>query len=135
MDEVRALDIPVALHLGECKDETEDQQMRELTLIQPARIGHGVFLCDKAKEYIFARKLPIEMCLSSAVWAHMVDKAEDHPALSLLKDGYPVIVCTDDPLIFRTTHSQESELAMAALGHSLEQMQRLHETALQYKFT
>jgi adenosine deaminase len=134
MEEVRALNIPVALHLGECREETEEQQMRELTLIQPSRIGHGVFLCDKAKEYIYTRRLPIEMCLSSAVWAHMVDKAEDHPALVLLKEGYPVIVCTDDPLIFRTTHSQESELARRVLGYSLEQMNDLHQSALMYKF-
>lgn len=134
MDEVKSLSIPVALHLGECKDETEEQQMRELTMLQPARIGHGVFLCKKAKEYIFERKLPIEMCLSSAVWAHMVENAVDHPAVSLLKEGYPVIVCTDDPLIFRTTHTQESELAMDVLGFSVDQMKVLHENALQYKF-
>mmetsp|Transcript_5099 Transcript_5099/g.8347 ORF Transcript_5099/g.8347 Transcript_5099/m.8347 type:complete len:135 (-) Transcript_5099:33-437(-) len=134
MEEVKALQIPVALHLGECKDETEDQQMKELTLIQPDRIGHGVFLCEKAKEYIYSRKLPIEMCLSSAVWAHMVDKAEEHPALALLKDGYPVIVCTDDPLIFRTSHSKESALAMSVLGYSVDEMAALHDKALQYKF-
>ena len=134
MEEVKSLQIPVALHLGECKDETEDQQMNELIRIQPDRIGHGVFLCEKAKEYIYSRKLPIEMCLSSAIWAHMVDKAEEHPALTLLKDGYPVIVCTDDPLIFRTSHSQESELAMSVLGYSVDQMAALHDKALQYKF-
>jgi adenosine deaminase len=64
----------------------------------------------------------------------MVDRAEEHPALALLKDGYPVIVCTDDPLIFRTTHTQESELAMKVLGYSLDQMKELHVNALLYKF-
>jgi adenosine deaminase len=134
MEEVRALNISVALHLGECHEETEEQQLRELTLIQPSRIGHGVFLCDKAKEYIYSRRLPIEMCLSSAVWAHMVERAEDHPAVSLLQEGYPVIVCTDDPLIFRTSHTQESELARRVLGYSLQQMQELHSKALLHKF-
>lgn len=134
MEEVHALHIPVALHLGECREETEEQQMRELTLIKPQRIGHGVFLCAKAKEYIYSKRLPIEMCLSSAVWAHMCDSAEEHPALALLKEGYPVIVCTDDPLIFRTTHTQESELAMRVLGYSLKQMKELHENALLHKF-
>lgn len=47
MEEVHSLDIPVALHLGECKEETEAQQMKELELIKPRRIGHGVFLTDK----------------------------------------------------------------------------------------
>ena len=134
MKEVRELKIPVALHLGECRNETQEQQMRELTLIQPSRIGHGVFLCEKAKDYIFSRRLPIEMCLSSAVRAHMVENAEDHPALELLRNGYPVVVCTDDPLIFRTSHSRESEIAMDMLGYSLDQMKELHESALMYQF-
>lgn len=134
IEEVRALHIPVALHIGECREETEEQQMRELTLIQPSRIGHGVFLCEAAKQYIFERQLPVEMCLSSAVRAHMVEKAQQHPAVAMLKEGHPVIVCTDDPLIFRTTHTQESELARSVLGYSLEQMGELHERSLQYKF-
>lgn len=134
MDEVRTLGIPIALHLGECKEETEEQQMRELEMLQPVRIGHGVFLCDKAKEWIFSRRIPIEMCLSSAVKAHMVQDAIEHPALQLIRDGYPVAVCTDDPLIFRTSHSDESEYAAQLLDFSPEQMQTLHDKAMQYRF-
>jgi adenosine deaminase len=134
MEETRSLSIPIALHLGECREETEEQQMRELEMLQPARIGHGVFLCERAKEWIYSRRLPIEMCLSSALKAHMVECASQHPALELIRQGYPVAVCTDDPLIFRTSHSQESELARSLLGYSVEQMQELHDQALAFRF-
>lgn len=135
MKDVEELQIPIALHLGECRDETEEQQLRELNLLKPSRIGHGVFLCDKAKEIIFKERLPIEMCLSSAVQAHMVEKPQDHPALDLLKSGYPVVICTDDPLIFNTSHTTENELAMNILGYSLDQMKQLHDSALQHSFS
>ena len=135
LPELRELGIPVALHLGECSEETEAQQMMELEQFQPSRIGHGVFLTAPAKEWIFARRLPIEMCLSSAVQAHMVTNAMDHPALALLRSGYPVVVCTDDPLVFCTTHSEESELARQLLQYSVEEMAELHVAALKFKFS
>lgn len=135
ISDLQASNIPVALHLGECKEETEEQQMRELETFQPQRIGHGVFLCEKAKEWIFARRLPIEMCLSSSIYAHMIDRPEQHPALELLKSGYPVCVCTDDPLIFRTSHTKENEMARQLLEYSVEQMATLHKQSLQYKFS
>ena len=46
---------------GECSEETEQQQMLELTRLEPARIGHGVFLSAPAKEWIYSRRIPC-MC-------------------------------------------------------------------------
>lgn len=135
IEEIHAQGIPVALHLGECKEETEDQQIRELNTFLPSRIGHGVFLCENAKEFILNRRIPIEMCLSSSVYAHMISKVEEHPALQLIKNGYPVAICTDDPLIFRTSHTKESELAMRALNCDIDFIAQLHAQALKFKFT
>lgn len=132
--EMRALHVPIALHIGECAEETSEQQMNELVYYQPLRIGHGVFLCDEAKEYVFSRKLPIEMCLSSAVVAHMVDTAADHPAISLLRDNYPIIICTDDPLIFETSNTKECELAAALGKFSATDISRFQENSKKYVF-
>jgi adenosine deaminase len=136
-------DIPVALHLGECCEETEEQQMTELRAFNPRRIGHGVFLCDEAKEWIFSRRLPIEMCLTSSVQAHMVTDPADHPALKLLREGYPVAICTDDPLIFNTDHVKENELVrrVSDAGRreegplSLQELERIHLQSLSFKFS
>lgn len=83
---------------------------------------------------MYSRRLPIEMCLSSAVVAHMVEDAAHHPSLQLIKQGYPVIVCTDDPLVFNTTHTKESTLASTLLGYTVAQMGELHQMSLKYKF-
>lgn len=135
MEEVQRLGIPVTLHLGECAEETEAQQMRELNSIRPSRIGHGVFLCPAAKEWIYSRRIPIEMCLSSALKAHMVSSVEQHPALQLiLESDYPVAICTDDPLIFETDHVKESLIALEALQCDLTKIAELHQKSLLYKF-
>jgi adenosine deaminase len=134
MDEIRELNIPIALHLGECSEETREQQMRELENFQPQRIGHGVFLCDEAKEWILNRNIPIEMCLSSAVKAHMVHNAADHPALELLKNGYPVCICTDDPLIFRTTLTQECNMVKEILSYDDVQLDDIQVKSFSYRF-
>lgn len=110
--------IPITLHLGECIEETATQQLNELIIYKPKRIGHGVFLCDAAKEYIFKNKLPIEMCITSAVIAHMINNYNEHPALELLKNNYPVCICTDDPLIFQTNLTNECNIIMNLLGYN-----------------
>jgi adenosine deaminase len=134
---IHDLEIPVALHLGECCEETEEQQMNELRLFNPRRIGHGVFLCESAQEWIYSRRLPIEMCLTSAVQAHMITTPSEHPALKLLREGYPIAICTDDPLIFGTDHIKESELVARVSGSdlSVQEIERIHIQSLSYKFS
>ena len=136
LPEIHRLNVPIALHLGECIEETEEQQLNELELFNPRRIGHGVFLCDKAKEWIFSRRLPIEMCLSSSVQAHMIQSENEHPALQLLLEGYPIAICTDDPLIFGTNHTEESLIVQRVLGNvSNEYIENIHLRSLDYKFS
>ena len=83
---------PITLHLGESPKETPEQQMAELQALQPHRIGHGVHLCKAARQWIEEKRIPLELCLSSAVMVKMVEKAEDHPGLALLKRNHPVLI-------------------------------------------
>lgn len=129
------LNIPIALHLGECAEETEEQQMRELLAVKPQRIGHGVFLHEKALSWIFERRIPIEMCLSSAVKARMVKSMCEHPALEWLRSGYPVAICTDDPLIFKTTLGKECEIVADYLTLSTHQQIALQDKTRTYAFS
>ena len=74
------------------------------------------------------------MCISSSVKARMITEAKLHPALDLLKSGYPVAVCTDDPLIFRTNHTQENKLVQELLGFSDSEMREVHNKSMGYAF-
>lgn len=41
--------LPITLHIGETNEESAEQQMLELTTLEPQRIGHGVHLCEEAQ--------------------------------------------------------------------------------------
>lgn len=132
--------IPITLHLGECNEETDIQQMKELTIYKPKRIGHGVFLCSEAQNYIYTNNIPIEMCISSALIAHMINNYDEHPALKLLKNNYPVIICTDDPLIFQTNLTNECNIIMKLLGYDINspecfnKLNEIQQNSFKYSF-
>ena len=124
----------VTLHIGESAKESEASQLYELEQIQPDRIGHGVVLLGKARTWVLDNKTPIELCLTSAFRVGMTKQLDKHPALELMRQKHPVIVCTDDPLIFRVTLSEELERVAKIANLSLEEIQQLQQTAMKHKF-
>lgn len=126
--------LPITLHIGESKKESAQQQMMELETIQPERIGHGVHLCEEAKKWIVEKKILVELCLTSAVKAGMIRDAKEHPALELLLAGHPVAICTDDPLVFNTTLSQEYTHVAIITGLLPQQIQELQKQTQNYHF-
>lgn len=126
--------LPIALHLGESRKEDPAQQLMEVTLLEPQRIGHGVHLAKEVRDWIIERKIPIEMCLTSAYLTGMVDDPKDHPALLLMREGHPVTIATDDPLIFKATLSEELALAATLLGVGLSYLQENQREAIEWRF-
>lgn len=133
-DLIKENNIPITLHLGESPQETAVQQMKELLALKPTRIGHGVYLCKQAFEWICSNKIPIELCLTSAMKVGMIHEFKDHPALSLLAFNYPIIICTDDPLIFRTTLSQECARVAEINALNIDDMIQLQKKARKFAF-
>jgi adenosine deaminase len=105
----KAAGIPFVIHLGEAPHEPD--QMLLLTTLEPKRIGHGVYLSSEAKEWVLKHRIPVEVCLTSSLLVKMVDRYEDHPGFEFFRSNHPVVFCTDDPLLFSTTGSQELGLA------------------------
>ena len=118
LKKAKSAGMSVSVHMGESPKESREQQMREIEELAPDRIGHGVFLCDEAIQWVLSRKIPVEMCLTSSCKVGMVESADAHPGLKWLKDGHPVAICTDDPLIFGVSLSDECYQAATLLGWS-----------------
>ncbi len=70
-----------------------------LRLFEPKRI--------EAKEWMLSHRVPLEVCLTSSVLVKMIDDYRNHPGIEFFRLGHPFIFCTDDPLLFSTTLSQE----------------------------
>ena len=126
--------LPLTLHIGESQKETAEQQMFELTTLQPERVGHAVHLHEASRSWIFERRVPVEMCLTSAVKAGMIAHPKEHPALEWMIDGHPVAICTDDPLIFSTTLSQELAYVAEHAELEREHLESMQKRVLRYAF-
>jgi len=125
---------PVTLHIGESPKETKAQQLWELNKIQPQRLGHGVHLYDEAAAWMRHHNVPLEMCLSSAVQVQMISEAKEHPGLKLFKEKHPVFICTDDPLVFQVSLSEECARAAQLLDISVEEVKKLQILAMERSF-
>jgi adenosine deaminase len=122
--------IDFTIHMGELPEETD--QMLLLTLLEPKRVGHGVYLGDEAKEWILRHRVPIEVCLTSSVLVKMIDDYKQHPGLEFFRLGHPIVFCTDDPLLFSTTLSQELLYAHQLCGISKEDIKSLVGRSFDY---
>jgi adenosine deaminase len=122
--------LPFIIHMGEVPEEMD--QMLLLTLLEPKRIGHGVYLCDEAKAWILSHRVPLEICLTSSVLVKMIDDYSSHPGLEFFRLGHPVVFCTDDPLLFSTTLSQELSYAHQLCGLSKDEVKYLVDNSFDY---
>jgi len=133
LEQARDCGYPITLHIGEDKDETPEQQMKELTKILPQRIGHGVFLCSEAKKWIEDNRIVVEACISSALSVSMITQPSLHPALDLFKKGHPVVFCTDDSTLFGDL-SEELAIVACLCDLSIEQVALMQQRAVAHAF-
>lgn len=130
----------LSLHIGESAEEidTPDKEVAQaelLELVQPERIGHGVFLSEQSVSWLLQHPdIPIEVCPSSSVLAGMVDHHSNHPGLLYhLAHEHPVVVGTDDPLLFQTTLTNEY-LKLIEVGFDLDQIKQMIANSFQFAF-
>lgn len=126
--------LPITLHIGESLEETPERQMFELLTLQPKRIGHGVHLCEAAQNWIQEHQTLVELCLTSALKTGMIQHPSEHPGLKLLLQGHPVAICTDDPLIFNTSLSEEYTKVALLTGLSAKDFLNLEHKIQNYYF-
>ena len=91
------------------------------------RIGHGTRLEEDPAllEEVIARKIPLEMCLTSNVHTHVVASVAEHPFKRYLQQGVVVTLNTDGPLTDGITLTDEYFQAHAALGLSADDLARV----------
>lgn len=100
------------------------------------RIGHGTHLGgDPALlEEVVARKIPLEMCITSNVHTHAVASVAEHPFKRYFQQGVVVTLNTDGPLTDGITLTDEYFLAHTALGLSPDDLRRVVLNACESAF-
>jgi len=131
--ERRGLTLPLYLHSGE-SNWTENENVLDAILLDARRIGHGIalfkhpLLLQIAKE----RGIAIEVCpISNQVLGYVAD-LRNHPAVLYLNSGLPVVICPDDPGIWKCTFSYDFYAAFMAWGLDLRCLKQLAMNSLIY---
>ncbi|MCH9630860.1 MAG: Cyclic adenylate deaminase [Chlamydiia bacterium] len=124
--------LKLALHIGESPKETNQRQLLEA--LNPDRLGHGVFLEESAKDWMLENKVPLEVCLTSGHIVEMVNEIKEHPGFLYYRMGHPIVICSDDPLVFSTTLSKEYEKALLNSSLTEEDLLKLARDSHKYAF-
>lgn len=131
----------LSLHLGESFDEIDSKEKRAkqaeiLEILQPDRIGHGVYLSRQSVNWLLQHpNIPIEVCPSSSVLTGMIPKHNEHPGFVYhLDDAHPIIICTDDPLLFQANLTDEYMQFLQQQGVTLEKIKHMISGAFNFTF-
>ena len=100
------------------------------------RIGHGTRLGEDPAllDEVVARRVPLEMCLTSNLHTHAVAAIAEHPFRRYLERGVQVSLNTDGRLMDGITLTDEYFLAHTALGLTREQLARVVLNACESAF-
>lgn len=88
-------------HAGETNwyGTSTDLNLVDAVMLGATRIGHGFAINKHPKvlETIKEKDIAIEVCPISNQVLKLVDDNRNHPAINLIAQGYPLIICNDDP--------------------------------------
>ena len=100
------------------------------------RIGHGTRLQEDPAllEEVVARRIPLEMCLTSNLHTHTVTAIAEHPFRGYLERGVQASLNTDGRLMDGISLTDEYYLAHTALGLTREHLARVVLNACESAF-
>jgi adenosine deaminase CECR1 len=131
--EQRNITLPLYVHSGE-SDWTENENVLDAVLLDAKRIGHGIALFKHPllMQIVKERGIAIEVCpISNQVLGYVPD-LRNHPAVLYINSGLPVVICPDDPGIWKCTFSYDFYAAFMAWGLDLRCLKQLAMNSLIY---
>ena len=131
--EERSVTLPLYLHSGE-SNWMENENVLDAILLDAKRIGHGLALFKHPllMQIVKDREIAVEVCpISNQVLGYVSD-LRNHPAVLYINSGLPVVLCPDDPAIWKSTFSHDFYEAFMSWGLDLKSLKQLAMNSLLY---
>lgn len=94
-------DIKFFFHAGETNwfGAISDMNLVDAIIMGTSRIGHGYAITKHpfVMEQIKKQNIAIEVCPISNQVLKLVEDLRNHPASQLIAEGFPIVICNDDP--------------------------------------
>jgi adenosine deaminase len=131
---VRGLGLEVTVHAGEASGPESIWQA--IQTLGAHRIGHALSAIEDPElmEFMFEKKIGIEMSLTSNVQTSSVPDYRSHPIKQFLEHGLLATINTDDPGISNIDLHYEYEVAAPAAGLTEQQILQAQKNALAVAF-
>jgi len=127
LKEARSRGLKSSVHLAEIPNRDEVETF--LNAFLPDRIGHGTCLTaarggsEAIEKLVIDNAIPLELCPSSNVIGQTVRGYSDHHFKEWgLSRDHPIVICTDDMGVFKTSLSKEYSLIAEHFGLSRTQV-------------
>ena len=116
--------IPFTIHAGEAAGAESVWKALELGAV---RIGHGIrSASDKALMDTLSEKgIYLEMCYSSNMQTHAVDKSQDYPLRLFIDRGVNVTINTDNMTVSGTTLKREYQILQKQFAFTENELKSL----------
>ncbi|MFD9739265.1 adenosine deaminase [Umezawaea sp. NPDC059074] len=121
--------VPFVPHAGEAAGAAA---VSDALAFDPPRIGHG-FRAAEDRELVgdlLARGTVLEICPTSNLRTGVVTGLAEHPARALRALGVPLVLGSDDPLLFGTTLLDEYRQAANGFGWGPDDLAAVARTSL-----
>jgi adenosine deaminase/aminodeoxyfutalosine deaminase len=104
--------------------------------LRTERIGHGLTAAQDPElvEELATRQIPVEICITSNLRTGCCPELADHPVRRYFDQGLMITLNTDDPAMFRTSLTQEYQLAQESFGFTDEHLRELARNSFEASF-
>lgn len=124
----------ITVHAGEATGP--ESVWEAIEFLGARRIGHGVTSEKDPKllEYLKKNSICLELCPTSNWLTQATPHLAQHPLPSLLRQGVPVCLNSDDPGIFGISLPSEMQVCREQLGMTEEEILACHRNGNQFSF-